>query len=56
MIPRSLASQGVTTISGAAYSHIDDDGLHLKDGNGKLRTLKVDNVVICAGQAGACRL
>lgn len=36
-------------VGGVSYEKVDDEGLHIKvDGEPKL--LKVDNVVICAGQ------
>jgi 2,4-dienoyl-CoA reductase (NADPH2) len=40
----------VQSISGVAYEKIDDDGLHLKMENGITECLKVDQIVICAGQ------
>mgnify|MGYP000905397218 CR=1 FL=1 len=44
-----LKQSGVHQISGASYDLIDDDGLHLTTPEGPL-TLKVDTVVVCAGQ------
>jgi 2,4-dienoyl-CoA reductase (NADPH2) len=39
-------------ITGVRYDRIDDDGLHVafpREG-GRTRVLRVDNVVVCAGQ------
>ncbi|MFD5027667.1 FAD-dependent oxidoreductase [Streptomyces sp. NPDC058373] len=44
-----LRHRGVTTVAGAAYDRIDDEGLHLTV-DGERRTLPVDTVVLCAGQ------
>lgn len=45
----SLRKAGVEMLSGVEYQHIDDAGLHIiKDR--QLRTIDVDNIVICAGQ------
>ena len=45
----TLKNKQVEMIDGATYTRIDDAGLHyLRDGD--VHTLKVDNVVICAGQ------
>ena len=45
----TLKARGVEFVAGAGYERIDDDGLHIT-ANGKPRLLKVDDVVICAGQ------
>jgi 2,4-dienoyl-CoA reductase (NADPH2) len=45
----TLKQHGVKMLSGVEYKLIDDDGLHLVI-NGKPELLKVDNVIICAGQ------
>lgn len=48
----SLRAKGVHQLSGVNYERIDDSGLHISfgpDHSGR-RLLKVDNVVICAGQ------
>jgi 2,4-dienoyl-CoA reductase (NADPH2) len=48
----SLKAKKVQQLSGVNYERIDDEGLHISfgaDGSGR-RVLKVDNVVICAGQ------
>ena len=45
----SLRNAGVEMLSGVAYRHIDDEGLHIIQ-HGKNRILDVDSVVICAGQ------
>ncbi|GGV74434.1 NADPH-dependent 2,4-dienoyl-CoA reductase [Streptomyces gelaticus] len=44
-----LRHRGVTTIAGAAYDRIDDEGLHLTVG-GEQHVLPVDTIVVCAGQ------
>jgi 2,4-dienoyl-CoA reductase (NADPH2) len=45
----ALKAKGVKMLGGAAYTRIDDAGLHLSL-DGKPQTLDVDNVIICAGQ------
>lgn len=45
----TLLSRGVKMIPAVSYQKIDDDGLHVLI-NGEAQTLKVDNVIICAGQ------
>jgi 2,4-dienoyl-CoA reductase (NADPH2) len=45
----ALQQRKVQMIAGVSYSHIDDQGLHIKV-NDTLRCLEVDNVVLCAGQ------
>ncbi|MFE6490690.1 FAD-dependent oxidoreductase [Streptomyces sp. NPDC057748] len=44
-----LRHRGVTTIAGAAYDRIDDEGLHLTVG-GEQHLLPVDTIVLCTGQ------
>lgn len=44
-----LQQKGVNMMPGCEYQKIDDEGLHLLV-NGESQLLKVDNVVICAGQ------
>jgi 2,4-dienoyl-CoA reductase (NADPH2) len=44
-----LTRKGVNMVAACEYKRIDDQGLHLLIA-GKPRLLKVDNVVICAGQ------
>lgn len=48
----SLRAKCVHQLSGVNYERIDDDGLHVSFGPDRTgsRLLKVDNVVICAGQ------
>lgn len=46
---RSLAMRNVKMLNGCEYRKIDDDGLHVQI-NGEPQLLKVDHVVICAGQ------
>jgi 2,4-dienoyl-CoA reductase (NADPH2) len=45
----SLQNHKVQMLAGVSYEKIDDDGLHILIGN-EPKTLKVDNIVICAGQ------
>jgi len=45
----SLQKRGVKTMAGCSYNKIDDQGLHITR-NEKEEVLKVDNVIICAGQ------
>lgn len=45
----SLKKAGVTTLAGVNYEKIDDEGLHITH-KGESKVLKVDNVVLCAGQ------
>ncbi len=47
-----LDQRGVEFITGAAYTRIDDAGLHFVAGD-EPRVLDVDNVIICAGQQSA---
>lgn len=44
-----LRHRGVTTIAGAVYDRVDDEGLHLTV-DGSPAVLPVDTVVLCAGQ------
>ncbi|MCH2021901.1 MAG: NADPH-dependent 2,4-dienoyl-CoA reductase [Saprospiraceae bacterium] len=46
---KSLSNKKVKMINGVSYVKIDGDGLHILKDN-KPQILKVDNVVICAGQ------
>lgn len=45
----SLKKAGVVTLAGVQYEKIDDDGLHITH-KGENKVLKVDHVVLCAGQ------
>ncbi len=45
----ALAARGVKTIPGVAYRRVDDAGLHIAV-DGTERVLKVDTIVVCAGQ------
>ncbi|MDX1756175.1 MAG: NADPH-dependent 2,4-dienoyl-CoA reductase [Marinobacter sp.] len=45
----TLKSRQVQMLRGCSYERIDDEGLHIRVGD-KAMTLRVDNVVICAGQ------
>ncbi|WP_030990744.1 NADPH-dependent 2,4-dienoyl-CoA reductase [Streptomyces sp. NRRL S-1813] len=44
-----LRHRGVTTVAGATYDRIDDEGLHVTV-DGAAGTLPVDTVVLCTGQ------
>jgi len=45
----NLKHKNVNMIDGVSYDRVDDDGLHFTRG-GESQILKVDNVIICAGQ------
>ncbi len=45
-----LKNKGVQMLNGVEYLRIDDEGLHIRVGEGEPQLLAVDNVVICAGQ------
>ncbi|MFZ1724579.1 MAG: FAD-dependent oxidoreductase, partial [Dokdonella sp.] len=45
----TLKAKQVKMIGGVSYERFDDAGLHITV-NGKTQTLKVDSVVVCAGQ------
>jgi len=45
----SLRFRGVHMLGGVSYDLIDDDGLHISI-NGEKQLLKVDHIVVCAGQ------
>jgi 2,4-dienoyl-CoA reductase (NADPH2) len=50
----ALKKRGVKTLNGCSYDKINDEGLHItrkqRDGTQKQEVLKVDNIIICAGQ------
>ncbi|MEU4313150.1 NADPH-dependent 2,4-dienoyl-CoA reductase [Nocardia sp. NPDC024068] len=48
----ALKAKGVEQLGGVNYERIDDDGLHISFGpkRERARVLRVDNVVVCAGQ------
>ncbi|MGW0182508.1 oxidoreductase [Nocardia sp. NPDC003345] len=48
----ALKAKGVEQIGGVNYERIDDDGLHISFGpkRERPRVLRVDNVIVCAGQ------
>ena len=56
----ALKKRGVKTLNGCSYDLIDDEGLHIsrkqKDGTQKQEILKVDNIIICAGQVSVNEL
>lgn len=45
-----LKNKHVQMLNSVEYLKIDDDGLHIRIGEGQPQVLPVDNVVICAGQ------
>ncbi|MER5640189.1 NADPH-dependent 2,4-dienoyl-CoA reductase [Kitasatospora sp. NPDC002227] len=44
-----LKHRGVTTVAGASYDRIDDEGLHITV-DGQAQVVPVDHVVLCTGQ------
>ena len=46
---QSIKDKGIITLAGLTYEAIDDHGLHIIH-NGNSECLKVDNIVLCAGQ------
>jgi len=51
----TLKNKNVKMLTGVTYKKIDDKGLHIEQG-GKKKLLKVDHVVICAGQISNTKL
>lgn len=51
----TLQRKGVEMLAGVEYKKIDDEGLHIVVG-GESRLLKVDTVIICAGQESLAEL
>ena len=45
-----LKNKRVQMLNGVEYLKIDDDGLHIRIGDGEPQLLAVDSVVVCAGQ------
>ncbi len=45
-----LKNKGVQMLNSVEYLKIDDEGLHIRIGEGEPRLLPVDNVIVCAGQ------
>ncbi len=45
----TLKNKGVNMLHGVEYKKVDDEGLHIQV-KGQSRVLKVDNVILCAGQ------
>ncbi len=45
-----LDAGGVQTYTGVTYVRVDDDGLHILDSGGRPQLVRVDSVVVCAGQ------
>lgn len=52
---KSLKEFGVNMLGGVSYESIDDEGLHIRVDD-EPRVLKVDNIVICAGQVSRTEL
>ncbi|MFI2812800.1 NADPH-dependent 2,4-dienoyl-CoA reductase [Microbulbifer zhoushanensis] len=51
----SLKHRQVEMLPGVTYEKIDDQGLHIREGE-ETRLLEVDNIIICAGQEPAREL
>jgi 2,4-dienoyl-CoA reductase (NADPH2) len=51
----SLKHRGVVMRNGVSYERIDDEGLHIRADSG-MELLRVDNVIICAGQESVSSL
>ena len=45
-----LKAGGVHQYTGVTYERIDDDGVHIRDADGHPAVVRVDSVVVCAGQ------
>jgi 2,4-dienoyl-CoA reductase (NADPH2) len=45
-----LQHRGVHMLSAVQYLNVDDDGLHIRVGDGEVQVLNVDTVIVCAGQ------
>ena len=45
-----LKNKQVQMLNSVEYLSIDNDGLHIRIGEGEPQVLPVDNIVICAGQ------
>ncbi|RKE65401.1 2,4-dienoyl-CoA reductase (NADPH2) [Dietzia kunjamensis] len=45
-----LEAGGVRKHTGVTYVKVDDDGLHILDADGRPQLVRVDSVVVCAGQ------
>ena len=52
---QSLVDKGINMIKGAQYDKIDSEGLHITV-DGKKDILKVDTIVLCAGQVSVNKL
>jgi 2,4-dienoyl-CoA reductase (NADPH2) len=52
---QSLVDKGINMIKGAQYDKIDSEGLHITV-DGKKEILKVDTIVLCAGQVSVNKL
>ncbi|HFA47630.1 MAG TPA: NADPH-dependent 2,4-dienoyl-CoA reductase [Bacteroidetes bacterium] len=46
----SLVRKGVKMLANVEYKKVDDEGFHIRVNAGPVEVLRVDNVVICAGQ------
>ena len=45
-----LDAGGVRGYTGVTYERVDDDGLHILDSGGRPQVVRVDSIVVCAGQ------
>ena len=43
----ALKKGGVHMVGGVSYSHVDDEGIHLKDKSGNTQTLDVSSYAVC---------
>lgn len=46
----ALTRRGVGMMNGVTYEKIDDDGLHILQGDGQPHLIEADTIIICAGQ------
>jgi 2,4-dienoyl-CoA reductase (NADPH2) len=55
VVRAELKSRGVRNITGASYTKIDGQGLHIEVG-GEPRLIEADTIIVCAGQESENRL
>ncbi|MEM9530785.1 MAG: NADPH-dependent 2,4-dienoyl-CoA reductase [Pseudomonadota bacterium] len=46
----NLRARGIKALTGVTYERVDDNGLHILNGDGEAQRIEVDHVVVCAGQ------
>lgn len=49
VVRAELKSRGVQNVTGASYTKIDDQGLHIEIG-GEAKLIEADTIIVCAGQ------